>query len=125
MALPNRAQLRELYFGEGSYALRFQGMWIIFDLCVIAFFIAAPFVPHTAVFYAIDYLIAALLLTPGRAYTGEVHVCTVRLPAAPLSSSAFPIDDEDASLPTTAAAAAPHPQPPEEGSGWTSNSGSI
>jgi voltage-gated potassium channel len=62
MALPTRAQLRELYFGESSYALRFQAMWIIFDLAVIAFFIAAPFVAHNAVFYAVDYLIAALLL---------------------------------------------------------------
>ena len=61
MALPNRAQLRELYFGEGRYALRFQALWIIFDLGVIAFFIAAPFVPHNAIFYAVDYLIAALL----------------------------------------------------------------
>ena len=66
MALPNRAQLRELYFGESSYALRFQGIWIIFDLCVIAFFIAAPFVPHNAVFYSIDYLIADMVL---RAWT--------------------------------------------------------
>jgi hypothetical protein len=45
MALPTRAQLRELYFGESRYALRFQAVWIIFDLAVIAFFIAAPFVP--------------------------------------------------------------------------------
>ena len=51
-----------MYFGESRYALRFQAMWIIFDLTVIAFFIAAPFVPHNAVFYAIDYLIAVLLL---------------------------------------------------------------
>ena len=62
MSLPTRAQVRELYFGESSYALRFQAVWIIFDLAVIAFFIIAPFVPHTAVFYAFDYLIALLLL---------------------------------------------------------------
>jgi hypothetical protein len=62
MALSTRAQLRELYFGESSYALRFQAMWIIFDQSVIAFFIVAPFVPHNAVFYAFDYLIAILLL---------------------------------------------------------------
>ena len=61
MHLPSRAQIRELYYGESRYALRFQGVWIAFDILVIAFFIAAPFVTHDAVFYALDYLIAFLL----------------------------------------------------------------
>ncbi len=42
MTLPTRAQIRELYFGESSYALRFQAVWIIFDVAIIAFFVAGP-----------------------------------------------------------------------------------
>ena len=61
MKLPTRSEIRELYYGEGRYALRFQALWITFDLLVIAFFIAAPFVTHGVVFYTIDYLIAFLL----------------------------------------------------------------
>lgn len=57
-----RAFIRELYYGHSQKAVRFQTLWISFDVLIIAFFAVAPFISHGPVFYAIDYLIALVLL---------------------------------------------------------------
>lgn len=59
--LPTRVRLRELYFGESRDAIRFQALWLIFDILIMAFFVASPFIRHSTAYYAIDYVIAALL----------------------------------------------------------------
>lgn len=56
-----RLLLNELYFGTSARALRFQTRLLIFDLVLIAFFVASPFLERTPLVLAIDYLIAALL----------------------------------------------------------------
>jgi voltage-gated potassium channel len=57
-----RARLRYLYHGSQPPAVRFRLAVIIIDIAIIAFFIAAPVLKEGGwVFYAIDYLIAALL----------------------------------------------------------------
>jgi len=54
-------RLNRLLYGHSRDAVRFQALWIIFDLLIIAFFIAAPFIPRGPIFFTIDYLIAVLL----------------------------------------------------------------
>lgn len=56
-----RARMRELFHGETAKAVRFQSAVLLIDLAIIGFFIAAPLVPHNAVFYSLDYAIAAVL----------------------------------------------------------------
>lgn len=56
-----RSQLRELYHGQSSQAVRFRFAVIVVDLALIAFFIATPTIRATAFFLTIDYLVAFLL----------------------------------------------------------------
>jgi voltage-gated potassium channel len=58
---PLRRRLNALYYGESRGAVRFR-LWVLsVDLVIIAFFIAAPLLKGTQVFYGIDYAIAVLL----------------------------------------------------------------
>ena len=56
-----RAQLHGLYFGDGPTAIRFRIGVLVVDFLTIAFFIAAPLIRDTHVFYGLDYAIAAIL----------------------------------------------------------------
>src|SRR5690554_2420961 len=57
-----RARMRALYHGQSRVAVRFRFAVLIIDLAIIAFFIAAPLLKDEGwAFYAIDYLIAAVL----------------------------------------------------------------
>ena len=57
-----QARLRALYHGSSPRAVRFRYGVLIVDLAIIAFFIVAPLVSDEGwVFYAVDYLIAAVL----------------------------------------------------------------
>ena len=57
-----RARMRALYHGQSRIAVRFRFAVLIIDLAIIAFFIAAPLLrDYGWAFYAIDYLIAAVL----------------------------------------------------------------
>lgn len=58
-----RARLRALYHGTSDAAVRFRFAVIILDFIIIAFFIAAPVLKDQggAVFYVLDYVIAAIL----------------------------------------------------------------
>ncbi len=60
---PFRLRLKELYFGSSDRAVRFQAVWLVFDIALIAFFLAAPFLERGPLFHAIDYAIAAILAT--------------------------------------------------------------
>ncbi|MDP8915884.1 MAG: ion transporter, partial [Pseudomonadota bacterium] len=53
--------LHELYHGSSHGAVRFRTAWLILDLVIIGFFIAAPLLRETALFLTIDYAIAGLL----------------------------------------------------------------
>jgi voltage-gated potassium channel len=53
--------LNELYFGTSARALRFRTRLLIFDVALIAFFIASPFLERTWWVLLMDYVIAALL----------------------------------------------------------------
>jgi voltage-gated potassium channel len=56
-----RALCRALYHGHSVAAVRFRTAWIVFDLAVIAFFIATPLLRDNAWFLTIDYALAAIL----------------------------------------------------------------
>ena len=56
-----RRRLHELYFGDTIGSVRFRLAWLVVDLAIIAFFIAAPVIRELRSFYVIDYLVAALL----------------------------------------------------------------
>lgn len=59
-----RAFLHELYFEETPRAVRFQVLWLILDIIIIAFFIFAPVLRERQTFFLIvDYGVAALLAT--------------------------------------------------------------
>lgn len=59
--IPSRSRLHELYHGDSRDAVRFQALWLVFDVIIIAFFVAAPFLPRGAAYLAFDYAIATLL----------------------------------------------------------------
>ena len=54
-------RLHELYFGATGSALRFQSWLLLLDVALIGFFVAAPFIERDAIFFLIDYAIAAVL----------------------------------------------------------------
>ncbi len=56
-----RAQLHALYFGDSPKAVRFRLGVLAIDVVAIAFFIAAPLIRDTQIFYGLDYAIAAIL----------------------------------------------------------------
>lgn len=58
-----RARLRALYHGTSGTAVRFRFAVISLDFIIIAFFIAAPVLKNQggAIFYVLDYVIAAIL----------------------------------------------------------------
>lgn len=56
-----RANLRILYYGHSSLALRFQYSLLIVDLAIIAVFISAPIWREEPIFLYIDLFIAAVL----------------------------------------------------------------
>jgi voltage-gated potassium channel len=56
-----RAEMRVLYHGQSSRAVRFQATILVVDLLIIAFFIATPLLRNTSTFLWIDYSIAAIL----------------------------------------------------------------
>lgn len=56
-----RALFHELYFKHTDRALKFRSVILIFDLIIIAFFIAAPFLRGSISFLVIDYAIAFVL----------------------------------------------------------------
>ena len=58
---PLRARLHSLYHGNTAGAVRFRTAWLILDLIIIAFFIAAPLLEGRGVFLVIDYAIAAIV----------------------------------------------------------------
>lgn len=66
-----KARLRALYHGSSRTAVRFRLTVLVIDLIIIAFFVASPLLQtHRTIFYAIDYLIAAILFADiaARAY---------------------------------------------------------
>lgn len=70
---PLRARLRRLYYGASAGAVRFRITVVLIDVLIIAFFIAAPLLKDGGwAFYALDYVIAAVLavdlLARGYAY---------------------------------------------------------
>jgi voltage-gated potassium channel len=56
-----RRQLHELYFGDSPRSVRFRLAWIVVDLVIIAFFIAAPIFRDDPAFLIVDYIIAAIV----------------------------------------------------------------
>jgi len=56
-----RRRLHELYYGESPRAVRFRLAWIVVDLIIIGFFIAAPLIREDAGFLIVDYVIAAIV----------------------------------------------------------------
>lgn len=61
-ALRLRARLRYLYHGSQPPAVRFRMAVIVVDFAIIAFFLASPILRNMGwAFYALDYLVAALL----------------------------------------------------------------
>lgn len=56
-----RGRLRELYHGESHGAVRFRTAWLMVDLIIIGFFLAAPLIRESPAFLIVDYAIAALL----------------------------------------------------------------
>ncbi|AQR60539.1 ion transporter [Brevundimonas sp. LM2] len=57
-----RARLRALYHGTSRTAVRFRLAVLVVDLTIIGFFVAAPLLrDDRLVFYALDYVVAALL----------------------------------------------------------------
>ena len=53
--------LRALYHGQSETAVRFRTAWVVIDLLIIAFFLAAPLIRQTPLFLTVDYAIAAVL----------------------------------------------------------------
>ncbi len=58
---PLRRVLHTLYHGGTPTAVRFRTAWVVLDLLIIGFFIAAPLIRETAFFLAVDYALAAVL----------------------------------------------------------------
>jgi len=57
-----RARLRYLYHGSQPPAVKFRLMVIAVDFAIIAFFLASPILKNMGwAFYAVDYLVAAIL----------------------------------------------------------------
>lgn len=57
-----RARLRYLYQGSSPVAVRFRLAVIVIDVAIIGFFLAAPILREAGwAFYALDYVIAAIL----------------------------------------------------------------
>lgn len=56
-----RAELHTLYYGDCPKAVRFRLGVLAVDAITIAFFIAAPLIRDTHVFYGLDYAVAAVL----------------------------------------------------------------
>lgn len=56
-----RGMLTALYHGRSETAVRFRTAWLVIDLAIIGFFIAAPLIRQTPFFLTLDYAIAALL----------------------------------------------------------------
>jgi len=57
-----KARLRALYHGASHTAVKFRATVLIIDLIIIAFFMVSPLLKeHDLIFYAIDYVIAAIL----------------------------------------------------------------
>lgn len=56
-----RNQLHELYHGDSKTAIRFQLVWLLFDVALIIFFMISPFIEHDTTFLVIDYVIAGVL----------------------------------------------------------------
>ncbi|MEZ5955831.1 MAG: ion channel [Hyphomonadaceae bacterium] len=56
-----RARLNELYFGDSRDAVRFQALWLLFDILIIGFFVASPFIARGFAYLLVDYLIALVL----------------------------------------------------------------
>ena len=56
-----RARLYALYHGNTEPAVRFRAAWLVIDLVIIAFFIAAPLLRGQGIFLVIDYAIAAIV----------------------------------------------------------------
>jgi len=54
-------RLHDLYYGDTPVAVRFRTAWLIIDLIIIGFFIAAPLIRESPLFLTIDYAIAALV----------------------------------------------------------------
>ena len=62
MQIPGlRGRLHELYYGDTPGAVRFRVAWIVVDVIIIGFFVAAPLIRGQPIFLAVDYAIAALL----------------------------------------------------------------
>src|SRR5688500_18756887 len=58
-----RSTLRLLYHGHSPGAVRFQGVVLLVDLAIIAFFIVSPVLrERTTVYLWIDFAVAAILL---------------------------------------------------------------
>lgn len=57
-----RAVLRLLYYGRSKWAVRFQFLLLFVDLCIIAFFIAAPIWRDRPIYLWLDAAVAAILL---------------------------------------------------------------
>ena len=58
---PLRRALHTLYHGSTPPAVRFRTAWVVIDLLIIGFFIAAPLIRETTFFLTVDYALAALL----------------------------------------------------------------
>jgi voltage-gated potassium channel len=58
---PLRRRLNHLYHGETQDALRFQGLVVVVDLAIIAFFLATPVLSDEPFFLWLDYTIAVLV----------------------------------------------------------------
>lgn len=56
-----RGLLRALYHGQSLTAVRFRTAWVLIDLAIIAFFMAAPLLREEPWFLAADYTLAAVL----------------------------------------------------------------
>ena len=57
-----KARLRALYHGSSHAAVKFRATVLIIDLLIIGFFMISPLLKESGiVFYAIDYVIAAIL----------------------------------------------------------------
>jgi voltage-gated potassium channel len=54
-------RLNELYFGDSRRAVRFRLAWIVVDIVIIGFFIAAPIIRNEPIFLITDYIIAAIV----------------------------------------------------------------
>lgn len=56
-----RGSLRELFHGQSAGAVRFRTAWLLIDLLIIGFFLAAPVLRNEPWFLTVDYTLAAIL----------------------------------------------------------------